>query len=841
MRKYNVTGMSCAACAARVEKAVNALDGIEQCSVNLLTNTMGVEGTATDEQISAAVSAAGYGATPMESCGNPTQREQQTEKNGEIAPLRRRLIASAVFLAALMYISMGYTMWNFPLPKFWENSPISVGILQMILAATVMVINQKFFISGARGLLHRSPNMDTLVALGSGASFLYSVCVLLLMGNVLTEQGTDAVRHYLHELYFESAAMILTLITVGKLLEAISKGRTTNALKSLMDLSPKTATVERGGEEISVAVEAVRKGEIFLVRPGERIPADGVVTEGETSVDESMLTGESLPVDKFVGSPVSAGTVNQSGFIRCEATSVGEETVLSRIIKIVSDATATKAPVAKAADKISGIFVPVVLAISAVTAVVWALAGQEAGFVLARAVSVLVISCPCALGLATPVAIMVGSGVGAKRGILFKTAEALEAAGKADIIVLDKTGTVTKGEMTVTDIIVADGVGEDELLQLAASLEAHSEHPLAQAIVSYAKEKEIPILPVTDFEAVAGRGVRARLSESILLGGKASYVKLPKEADAALVARQLAEEGKTPMYFSRDGRFLGTIAVSDTLKEDSVEAIQELHNMGLRVIMLTGDNAVTAAAIGKQAGVDEIIAGVLPDGKARVIEELREQGRVIMIGDGINDAPALASANIGIAIGAGTDVAIEAADVVLMKSRLSDIPTAIKLSRATLRVIYENLFWAFFYNTIGIPLAAGVWIPIFGWELNPMFGALAMSLSSFCVVMNALRLNLINVSKPAKAKNKQLSAELCVTSAEEEGEHIMTKTMKIQGMMCPHCSGRVKKCLEALEGVTAAEVSHESGTAVVTLGASVSDDVLKQTVTDAGYDVLGIE
>lgn len=839
MRKYKVTGMSCAACSARVEKAVSALEGVTVCSVSLLTGDMGIEGTATDSEIIAAVEGAGYGAS---CCGATAQKSNDTAlENREVPVLRNRLIASCGFLLILMYISMGHSMWGWPLPAFIDD-PVSIGISQMLLSAIVMVINQKFFISGFRGLIHRAPNMDTLVALGSAASFIYSVFALYLMANAI-ESGADSAHHYLHELYFESAAMILTLITVGKLLEAISKGRTTNALKSLMDLSPKTATVIKNGEEVAVPVEQVSEGDVFVVRPGDQIPVDGVVLEGGSAVDESALTGESLPVDKAVGDRVSAGTINKSGFVKCKALRVGENTVLSQIIKIVSDAAATKAPIAKAADKVSGIFVPVVLCIAAITAVVWGVVGRDAGFVLARAISVLVISCPCALGLATPVAIMVGSGVGAKRGILFKTAEALEAAGRADIVVLDKTGTVTKGEMTVTDVVPTEGIDEKYLIAISSSVERLSEHPLAAAIARYAEEMGAETFPVADFEAVSGKGVRCLLEGEELRGGKAAYIRekclIPQKVTSD--AENLAKEGKTPMFFSLGERYLGMIAVADVIKEDSPEAIKELKNMGLRVVMLTGDNAQTAKAIGLQAGVDEVIAGVLPDGKAKVVEDLKQSGRVIMVGDGINDAPALTVADTGVAIGAGTDVAIDAADIVLMKSRLSDLPTAIKLSRKTLTNVHENLFWAFFYNAVGIPLAAGVWIPLFGWQLNPMFGALAMSLSSFCVVSNALRLNIINVNRPARVKNKQnRSAEILVTTA-EEGENVMTKTMKIEGMMCPHCSGRVKKCLEALEGVQTAEVSHESGTAVLTMSAAVSDDVLKKTVTDAGYDVISVE
>lgn len=846
MKKYNVTGMSCAACSARVEKAVSSLEGVESCSVSLMTNTMAVEGSATEEQIISAVEAAGYGASPTRGAGAKTNEKKDSDKleNKEIAVLRNRLIASSGFLLILMYVSMGHVMWCWPLPEFLAKNPIAIGIIQMLLAAIVMVINQKFFISGFKGLIHRAPNMDTLVALGSGASFIYSSYSLILMSDALIKSGAEHASHYLHEFYFESAAMILTLITVGKLLEAISKGRTTNALKSLMDLSPKTATVIRDGKEISVPVEEVVKGDIFTVRPGESIPVDGQVIDGGSSVDESALTGESLPVDKIAGDRVSAGTINRSGFLKCEATRVGEDTMLSQIIAIVSDASATKAPIAKAADKVSGVFVPVVMAISLITAIVWAIAGEDAGFVIARAVSVLVISCPCALGLATPVAIMVGNGVGAKRGILFKTAESLEMAGRADIIVLDKTGTVTKGEMTVTDVIVADGATKEELLSLAASIEKPSEHPLSAAIVSFAESEAIPLFPVEKFKAISGKGVEAYVEGSRICGGNLGFIESEGDVPAKdrAAAEALASQGKTPMFFARDGKLLGIIAVADEIKEDSPAAISELQNMGINVVMLTGDNERTARAIGDKAGIDDVVAGVLPDGKAKVIEELKSQGRVIMVGDGINDAPALAVADVGIAIGAGTDVAIDAADVVLMKSRLSDLPAAIKLSRASLRNIHQNLFWAFFYNAIGIPLAAGVWIPLFSWQLDPMFGALAMSLSSFCVVSNALRLNFVNLSKPTRhIKRKNNISAPKVLVAEEKGEKAMKKTMKIEGMMCPHCSGRVKKSLEALEAVELAEVSHESGTAVVTLKAEISAEELKKTVEDAGYDVISVE
>ncbi len=838
--------MSCAACVARVEKAVLGVDGVEKCSVSLLTNTMGVEGSASDEKIIAAVVSAGYGAeVEGESTANSSKKDVKALENKEIPILRNRIIVSSVFTLALMYLSMGHVMWGWYLPDALAQNPLAIGLIELILAAAVMVINQKFFINGAKGLIHRAPNMDTLVSLGSAASFGYSVYLLFLM---TAEHSGEHLAHHLHGLYFESAAMILTLITVGKLLEAVSKGRTTNALKGLMDLSPKTATVIRDGVESVIPVDQVKKGDVFTVRPGESIPVDGVVLDGTTSVDESMLTGESLPSDKAVGDGVSAGTVNTSGFIKCEALRVGEDTTLSQIIKIVSDASATKAPIAKSADKVSGIFVPVVLTISAITAVVWSIVGQDAGFVVARAISVLVISCPCALGLATPVAIMVGSGVGAKKGILFKTAEALEIAGRTEIIVLDKTGTVTRGEMSVTDILAADGVDESQFIAVAAAIERQSEHPLGAAIVKCAEKKGASLAEVADFKAIPGKGVEAKIDGKLAIGGNLGFIKsrcavAPKYEDAAA---RLADSGKTPMFFAFDGQFVGIIAVADSVKEDSAAAINELQNMGFEVVMLTGDNKRTATAIGNEVGVDRVIAEVLPDGKAAVIEELKAQGKVMMVGDGINDAPALGIADTGVAIGAGTDVAIDAADVVLMKSRLGDLPAAIKLSRSTLRGVHQNLFWAFFYNAIGIPLAAGLWIPIFGWELDPMFGALAMSLSSFCVVSNALRLNLVNIEKPAKIKKhkkniKEISSEETKPAEEEKGEENMTKTMKINGMMCPHCSGRVKKCLEALDGVASAEVSHENGTAIVNLTAPISPDTLKKTVEDAGYEVVLVD
>lgn len=846
MKKYKITGMSCAACSARVEKAVSSLDGVKSCSVSLLTNSMGVDGNVTDEQIIKAVEAAGYGAYP-ESLQNAKSADRSTPKelqSKEIPILRNRLIASAAFLVILMYVSMGHIMWGWPLPEFLAKNPTAIGILQLLLAAIIMVINQKFFISGFKGLVHRAPNMDTLVSLGSMASFIYSIYALFLMTNAQQAGNAEQAAHYLHEFYFESAAMILTLITVGKLLEAVSKGRTTNALKSLMDLSPKTATILRNGEELTVPIEQVSKGDLFTVRPGEKIPVDGIILEGNTATDESMLTGESLPADKSENDKVSAGTLNLSGFIKCEATHVGEDTTLAQIIKIVSDASATKAPISKIADKVSGIFVPIVLCIAAVTAIIWAILGKDPDFVVARAISVLVISCPCALGLATPVAIMVGSGVGAKNGILFKTAESLEITGKAGIIVLDKTGTVTKAEMNVTDVISVENLTKAEMISLAASLEKQSEHPLAKAIVNYAENTGATISPVSNFEAILGMGAVGYIDGKKICVGNLKLIRGECEPpkSATTLAEGLADSGKTPMHLSFDRKYMGIIAVSDVIKDDSPAAIRELKAMGATVIMLTGDNKKTARAIGSAVGVHEVIAEVLPDGKAEVIEDLKKRGRVIMVGDGINDAPALTLAHVGVAIGAGTDIAIDAADIVLMKNSLSDLPAAIKLSRATLRNIHENLFWAFFYNVIGIPLAAGMWIPLFGWQLNPMFGALAMSLSSFCVVSNALRLNLINIHIPVKQKikpNKNFNAVIAVT--DKKGEQAMKKTMKIEGMMCPHCSGRVKKCLEAIDGVDLAEVSHENGTAIVNLSSDLADDLLKKAVEDQGYTVIGIE
>ena len=841
MEQYNVTGMSCAACSARVEKAVSKVPGVTTCSVSLLTNSMGVEGTAAASEIIAAVEEAGYGASVK---GAKTENreasrgaEEDMLKDKETPKLRRRLIASLCFLIPLMYFSMGHMMWGWPVPEFFADNHMAMGILQLLLTTIVMVINQKFFISGFRGLIHRAPNMDTLVALGSGASYGYSLYALFAMSDALTRGDMEGVMPFLHEFYFESAAMILTLITVGKMLEARSKGRTTDALKSLMKLAPKTATILRNGQEAEVSIDQVRKGDVFVVRPGENIPVDGTVLEGVSAVNESALTGESIPVDKNPGDPVSAATVNQSGFLKCEATRVGEDTTLSQIIQMVSDAAATKAPIAKIADRVSGVFVPAVIAIAAVTILVWLLTGQTIGFALARGISVLVISCPCALGLATPVAIMVGNGMGAKHGIMFKTAVSLEETGKAEIVALDKTGTITSGEPRVTDIVPAEGISREELLTLAYALERKSEHPLARAILAEAEARGLEAgQDAEEFQALPGNGLSALWMGQRLTGGNLKFIsaiaKIPEEIRTK--AEALAEDGKTPLFFTRDGQLAGIIAVADVIKEDSPRAVKELQNMGIRVVMLTGDNERTARAIGRQAGVDEVIAGVLPEGKESVIRELKKKGKVAMVGDGINDAPALTRADMGIAIGAGTDIAIDAADVVLMKSRLSDVPAAIRMSRATLRNIHENLFWAFFYNVIGIPLAAGIWIPLFGWELNPMFGAAAMSLSSFCVVTNALRLNwfkMYDASKDKKIKTKHY---------QKQEETTMKKTMKIEGMMCGHCEARVKKCLEALEGVSLAEVSHEAGTAVVTLDKDVADEVLKKAVEDQDYKVLEI-
>ena len=840
MEQYKVTGMNCAACSTRVEKAVSKVPGVTSCSVSLLTNSMGVEGTASPEAVVRAVEEAGYGAAPKtaeKSSAVSASEAEEALRDRETPALKRRLIASLGFLAVLMYISMGHMMWGWPLPAVLAENHVAMGLMQLLLTVAVMVINQKFFISGFKSLLHGAPNMDTLVALGAGASFVYSTYALFAMTDAQLRGDMAGVMGYMHEFYFESAAMILTLITVGKMLEARSKGRTTDALKGLMKLAPKTAVLLRGGAEVTVPVAEVKKGDVFVVRPGENIPVDGVVLEGASAVNEAALTGESIPVDKAAGDAVSAATMNQSGFLRCEATRVGEDTTLSQIIRMVSDAAATKAPIAKVADKVSGVFVPIVIAIAVVATVVWLLAGQTFGYALARGISVLVISCPCALGLATPVAIMVGSGMGAKNGILFKTAVSLEETGKVQIVALDKTGTITSGEPRVTDILPAEGVTEAELLAAAAALEKKSEHPLARAIMQLAGERGMAAEEVEGFEAKPGNGLAATLAGEVLAGGNLKFISTQAAVPAALrtAAETLAEAGKTPLFFSRAGRLIGIIAVADVIKPDSPAAIRELQNMGIRVVMLTGDNARTAKAIGREAGVDEVIAGVLPEGKESVIRALKTQGKVMMVGDGINDAPALTRADIGAAIGAGTDVAIDAADVVLMKSRLSDVPAAIRLSRATLRNIHENLFWAFIYNVIGIPLAAGIWIPLFGWQLNPMFGAAAMSLSSFCVVTNALRLNFFNI-RSAK-RDKKIKA-VAVEIKEKETE-TMEKTMKIKGMMCGHCEGRVKKCLEALPQVDEAVVSHEAGTAVLRLNADVPAEVLKKAVEDQGYEVVG--
>ena len=856
MEQYTVTGMSCAACSARVEKAVKAVPGVTSCSVSLLTNSMGVEGTASASAIVKAVQEAGYGASPKAAAAETPSAELDALADHETPRLKKRLIASLVFLAVLMYFSMGHMMWGWPLPHWFDGNHVAMGLVQLLLAGIVMVINQKFFISGFKGLLHRAPNMDTLVALGSSASFLWSTYALFAMTRAQVDGNDVLVMHYMMELYFESAAMILTLITVGKMLEARSKGKTTDALKSLMKLAPQTATLLREGAEVTVPIAQVKKGDLFVVRPGENIPVDGLVLEGSSAVNESALTGESIPVDKTAGDKVSAATTNQSGFLKCEATRVGEDTTLAQIIRMVSDAAATKAPIAKIADTVSGFFVPAVISISVLTTLVWLLLGREFGYALARGISVLVISCPCALGLATPVAIMVGNGLGARNGILFKTAASLEAAGRTQIVALDKTGTITSGEPRVTDILPAGGVSESELLTLAASLEQKSEHPLAKAVLAYAETETIACPDVTDFAALPGNGLSARLDGMEIYGGNAEFIATKASVPAELQAEaaRLAAEGKTPLFFGGAGRLMGVIAVADTLKEDSPRAIQELQNMGIRVVMLTGDNQRTADAIGRQAGVDEVIAGVLPDGKEAVIRRLQESGKVAMVGDGINDAPALTRADTGIAIGAGTDVAIDAADVVLMNSRLSDVPAAIRLSRATLRNIHENLFWAFIYNIIGIPLAAGVFIP-FGLTLNPMFGAAAMSLSSFCVVSNALRLNLFDLHS-TKHDRKPKSAALPAApvqpaAAENTAEPVsapvvkennaMKKTLHVEGMMCGHCEARVKKALEALPAVDEAVVSHETGTAIVTLNAEVSDADLKKAVEDQDYKVTGIE
>jgi len=890
MKQYTVTGMSCAACSSRVEKAVSKVPGVTACSVSLLTNSMGVEGDVPPETVIHAVEDAGYGAS-LKGQGTAAQAQSASEaedalKDRETPVLKHRLIASLGFLAVLMYMSMGHMMWGWPLPHFMDGNHVAMGLLQLLLAGIIMVINQKFFISGFKGLLHRAPNMDTLVALGSGASFIYSTYALFAMTDAQLKGNDTAVMSYMHEFYFESAAMILALITVGKMLEARSKGKTTDALKGLMKLAPKTAVIIRDGVETKVPIDEVKKGNVFVVRPGENIPVDGVVLEGTSAVNEATLTGESIPVDKAQGDPVSAATVNQSGYLRCEATRVGEDTSLSQIIRMVSDAAATKAPIAKIADRVSGVFVPAVITIAVVTTIIWLLAGQTFGFALARGISVLVISCPCALGLATPVAIMVGNGMGAKNGILFKTAVSLEETGKMDIVALDKTGTITSGEPRVTDVIPSGGVTEKELVSLALSLEKKSEHPLAKAVLLYAKEQQIDAPEAADFQALPGNGLSGTLDGASLAGGSFSYISGHTTVSAQEQAsfERLASEGKTPLCFMKNGRLAGMIAVADVIKEDSPQAVKELQNMGIRVVMLTGDNERTARAIGAQAGVDEVIAGVLPDGKESVIRSLKEQGKVAMVGDGINDAPALTRADIGIAIGAGTDIAIDAADVVLMKSRLSDVPAAIRLSRVTLRNIHENLFWAFFYNVVGIPLAAGLWYPIFGWKLNPMFGAAAMSLSSFCVVTNALRLNLFKMHDASKDHPMRKRAEKAANKGGEKAEnagavrmgaedtrsigqtangnetvskemqksenqknHInmegitMTKTMNIEGMMCGHCEARVKKALEALAGVESAEVSHEKGTAVVSMSADVADDTLKEAVEAQDYKVDSIQ
>ena len=890
MKQYTVTGMSCAACSSRVEKAVSKVPGVTACSVSLLTNSMGVEGDVPPETVIHAVEDAGYGAS-LKGQGTAAQAQSASEaedalKDRETPVLKHRLIASLGFLAVLMYMSMGHMMWGWPLPHFMDGNHVAMGLLQLLLAGIIMVINQKFFISGFKGLLHRAPNMDTLVALGSGASFIYSTYALFAMTDAQLKGNDTAVMSYMHEFYFESAAMILALITVGKMLEARSKGKTTDALKGLMKLAPKTAVIIRDGVETKVPIEEVKKGDVFVVRPGENIPVDGVVLEGTSAVNEAALTGESIPVDKAQGDPVSAATVNQSGYLRCEATRVGEDTSLSQIIRMVSDAAATKAPIAKIADRVSGVFVPAVITIAVVTTIIWLLAGQTFGFALARGISVLVISCPCALGLATPVAIMVGNGMGAKNGILFKTAVSLEETGKMDIVALDKTGTITSGEPRVTDVIPSGGVTEKELVSLALSLEKKSEHPLAKAVLLYAKEQQIDAPEAADFQALPGNGLSGTLEGASLAGGSFSYISGHTTVSAQEQAsfERLASEGKTPLCFMKNGRLAGMIAVADVIKEDSPQAVKELQNMGIRVVMLTGDNERTARAIGAQAGVDEVIAGVLPDGKESVIRSLKEQGKVAMVGDGINDAPALTRADIGIAIGAGTDIAIDAADVVLMKSRLSDVPASIRLSRATLRNIHENLFWAFFYNVVGIPLAAGLWYPIFGWKLNPMFGAAAMSLSSFCVVTNALRLNLFKMHDASKDHPMRKRAEKAANKGGEKAENAgavrmgaedtrsigqtangnetvskemqksenqknninmegitMTKTMNIEGMMCGHCEARVKKALEALAGVESAEVSHEKGTAVVSMSADVADDTLKEAVEAQDYKVNSIQ
>ncbi|EOS24230.1 heavy metal translocating P-type ATPase [Lachnospiraceae bacterium 3-1] len=855
MEQYTVTGMSCAACSARVEKAVSQVEGVTSCSVSLLTNSMGVEGTATEQAIRKAVEEAGYGAAKKgaaKSSGLAVPADDLL-KDMETPVLKQRLFSSLGFLAALMYLSMGHMMWGWPVPSFLDGNHVAMGLLQLLLTIIIMVVNQKFFISGCKSLLHKSPNMDTLVALGSGAAFVYSTYALFAMTDAQMRGDMAEVMAYMHEFYFESAAMILTLITVGKMLEARSKGRTTDALKSLMKLAPKTAIVWKDGTEMEVSIEQVKKGDIFLVRPGENIPVDGIVLEGNSAVNEAALTGESIPCDKTVGDAVSAATSNQSGFLKCEASRVGEDTTLSQIIQMVSDAAATKAPIAKVADKVSYVFVPTVIGIALVTLLVWLLSGATIGFALARSISVLVISCPCALGLATPVAIMVGNGMGAKNGIMFKTAVSLEETGKMEIIALDKTGTITNGEPRVTDLIPAEGVSEKELLQVAVALEQKSEHPLAKAVLKYAKDQKIDIPEVSQFQALPGNGLSGMWNQSFLCGGNYTFISSQAQIpeNLKIQSEHLAETGKTPLFFSREGKSIGMIGVADVMKEDSAQAIRELKAMGLHVVMLTGDNVRTANAIGKQAGVDEVIAGVLPDGKESVIRLLQEKGKVAMVGDGINDAPALTRADMGIAIGAGTDIAIDAADIVLMKSRLSDVAAAIRLSRGTLRNIHENLFWAFIYNIIGIPLAAGIWIPLLGWQLNPMFGAAAMSLSSFCVVTNALRLNMLRIHDPGKdkpLKKRRIPNLESIHDSDRQEENIqikeeikMEKTMKIEGMMCGHCEATVKKSLEALAEVSEAVVSHEAGTAVVKLSGEISDETLKRTVEEKDYKVLSIQ
>ena len=848
MEQYNVTGMSCAACSSRVEKAVSKVPGVTSCSVSLLTNSMGVEGTASSHDIITAVEQAGYGASLKGANKKQVSMSEAEEalEDHETPVLKRRLIASIGFLLVLMYFSMGHMMWDWPLPAFFNDNHVAMGLVQLLLAGIVMVINQKFFISGFKSLWHRAPNMDTLVALGSMASFIWSVYALFAMTRAQVDGDSAAVMNYMMEFYFESAAMILTLITVGKMLEARSKGKTTDALKSLMKLAPKTAIVLRSDQEVTVPIEQVHKGDIFVVRPGENIPVDGVIVEGTSAVNESALTGESIPVDKAAGDLVSAATVNQSGFIKCEATRVGEDTTLSQIIKMVSDAAATKAPIAKIADRVSGIFVPAVITIAIVTTIIWLLTGHEFGYALARGISVLVISCPCALGLATPVAIMVGNGMGARNGILFKTAVSLEEAGKVQIVALDKTGTITSGQPEVTDLLPAEGISEQELLTMAFALEKKSEHPLAKAILKHAEEQHFTAPEVTDFHALPGNGLSAMLEQETLIGGSMKFISSQVNVPATLSqkAEKLAEEGKTPLLFARNGKLVGIIAVADVIKEDSPQAVKELQNMGIRVVMLTGDNERTARAIGAQAGVDDVIAGVLPDGKESVIRSLREQGKVAMVGDGINDAPALTRADIGIAIGAGTDIAIDAADVVLMKSRLSDVPAAVRLSRATLKNIHENLFWAFFYNVIGIPLAAGVWIPIFGWTLNPMFGAAAMSLSSFCVVTNALRLNLFKIHDTKKDKKIKQATSIEVKNdynkKEKEQKTMVKVTVNVEGMMCGHCEAHVNEAIKKAFGVEDVVSSHENNTTVFTAPEKVDEDKIRQTIKDAGYEVTGI-